>query len=149
MSGLAERLVRTSWPVLAGVWGAWLGAQGYRGIPYNADSFATTFALAFFSVFALIGLGAGLLVGAALGRLSDGLLRRLGAGPPAALAIATVVTALACWQIGEVVQARFPGFGRPACTPATPIAKSPAENACASPPPEDPRKRRLWDSECR
>jgi hypothetical protein len=42
--------VRLSWPLLGGVWGAWLGFGGYLRLPQNADSFATVLAL-FFLVF--------------------------------------------------------------------------------------------------
>ena len=142
--------VRVSWPVLAGAWGAWIGAQGYLALPHNADSFASMFALAFFSAFALIGFGAGILLGALVGGLAEMLLRRLGAASAVALGVATLLTVLACWQVAVVVKARYPGFRRPVVgSPATPVARPPTENPCARPPPENPRDRSLWDSECR
>lgn len=128
MSRPAGWFVRASWPVLAGAWGAWLGAQGYRGLPHNADSFASMFALAFFGVFALVGLGVGALTGAWVGRLAEKLVRRLGVAPAIALALATVVVAVACWSIGEAVQAKYPGLrrtdgGSPAKSVARPVPR--------------------------
>jgi hypothetical protein len=142
--------VRISWPLLGGVWGAWLGARGYLALPHNADSFAMLFALGFFSLFALVGLVAGMTLGVLIGGLVERLLRHLGAQPLVALSVATLLNVLVCWQLTGVIQAQYPGLSHPVSRPpVSSAAKPPTRNACARPPPENPRERTLWDSECR
>jgi hypothetical protein len=143
-------LARLSWPLFGGVCGARLGGQGYLALPHNADGFAMLFALGYFSLFALVGLVAGMLLGALTGGLVEKLLRHFGATLVSALSVATVVNALVCWQLAGVIQAKYPGLSRPvAKPPASSAAKLPAENPCARAPPQNPRERTLWDSECR
>ncbi|AGX88471.1 hypothetical protein Cenrod_2413 [Candidatus Symbiobacter mobilis CR] len=142
--------VRISWPLLGGVWGAWLGFGGYLRLPQNADSFGTVFALGFFSFFAWVGLFAGIASGALIGGLVERLLRRFGAGIASAVGVATLVNALVLWQIAGVVQAKYPGLRPPAAKP--PVSSTttlPPENPCAYPPPDNTKERAIWDSECR
>ncbi|MDP1860220.1 MAG: hypothetical protein Q8K82_16200 [Gemmatimonadaceae bacterium] len=106
----AAWVVRVSWPVLGGVWGAWVGFRGYLRLPDNADSFGTMLAAGFFGLFALGDLAIGVAVGALIGRSVEKLLRRSGVGVIAAMAVATLVNALILWQLAEWVQARFPGM---------------------------------------
>jgi hypothetical protein len=158
--------VRISWPLLGGVWGAWLGFAGYLRLPHNADSFAMPIAFWFFVSFALIGLIVGMASGALIGGLVENLFRRSGAGIGAALSVATLANALALWQIAFFVQANYPGLSAevpvrqvrnnslgvqpPAAGRATSATtKSPTQHPCADPPPAHPRERELWNSECR
>jgi hypothetical protein len=142
--------VRISWPLLGGVWGAWLGFGGYLLLPKNADSFGTVFALGFFSFFAWIGLFTGMAAGALIGGSAERLLRRFGAGIAGALSVATLVNALVLWQIAGLVQTKFPGLRGPAAKPPVySTIKLPSENPCAHPPPENAKERAIWDSECR
>ncbi|MDP1769919.1 MAG: hypothetical protein Q8L74_14095 [Nitrospirota bacterium] len=142
--------VRISWPVLGGMWGAWVGFGGYHGVTPNADSFAMVFVLGFYSLFALGGLVAGMTSAALTGGLVEWLLRRYGVGLAGAVIVATVVSALVVWQLSVVVQAKYPGLRPPAAKPAvsSPIRSSPA-NPCARMPPENSKERRSWDAECR
>lgn len=104
------RVVRLSWPVLGGAWGAWVGFAGYLRLPQNADSFAMLFALGYFILFACVGLAMGSALGAAVGGLVERLLRQVGVPIAGALCVATVVTVLALWQIAAMVQTTFPGL---------------------------------------
>jgi hypothetical protein len=60
-------VVRVSWPLLGGAWGAWVGFGGYLRLPQNADSFRMLFALVFFSFFAWVGFFVGMMLGALIG----------------------------------------------------------------------------------
>ena len=104
------RSVRVSWAALGGVWGAWLGFGGYFRLPHNADTFGTMIAAGFFGLFAFIGLFLGLAAGALIGGSVEKALRRSGAGPVAALGVATLMNAAVLWQIGRLVKAQFPGL---------------------------------------
>ncbi len=142
--------VRISWPLLGGVWGAWLGFGGYLRLPQNADSFATVFAFGFFSFFAWVGLLAGMASGALIGGLVERLLRRFGAGIAVAVSVATLVNALVLWQIVGLAQAKYPGLRHPDVKPpVSSTTKLPPENPCAHPPQENSKERAIWDSECR
>lgn len=144
------RAVRISWPVLGGVWGAWVGFEGYFRVTPNADSFAMVFVLGFYALFALAGLVAGMTSAALIGGAVEWLLRRVGVGLAGAVSVATVVSVLAVWQLSVVVQAKYPGLvplaGKSAVT--SPTRSSPA-NSCARIPLENSKDRGIWDSECR
>lgn len=144
------RAVRISWPVLGGAWGAWLGFEGYFRVTPNADSFAMVFVLGFYGLFALAGLFAGMTSAALIGGAVEWLLRRVGVGLAGAVSMATVVSALAVWQLSVVVQAKYPGLVPPAAKSvvSSPAKSSPA-NSCARMPPENSKERGIWDSECR
>ena len=119
------RAVRISWPVLGGVWGAWIGFGGYLGIAPNADSFAMVFVMGLYGVFAVVGLLAGIAIGGLTGGFVEWLLRRVGLGIAAALIVATVVNGLVLWQVAGFVQAKYPGLRTPAAKPsASSAAKS-------------------------
>ncbi len=150
--------VRILWPLLGGAWGAWLGFGGYFQIPYNADSFGSLLASGLFAFFAAVGLFAGAASSALIGGLVEWLLRRSGAGTVAALSVATLVNGLALWQIGDFVQAKYPGLRadsgikthRSNETGAlVPADKSSYQMPCSAPRPTDPRERANWDAECR
>jgi len=142
--------VRISWPLLGGVLGAWQGFGGYLRLPASADSFANLLASGFFGVFAWLGLFAGMGLGALIGGSVEKLLRRFGVGIASALGVATVLNALALWQIAGVVQARYPGLRPPAARPAVPSTNSlPSGNACAHPLVMNARERADWELECR
>lgn len=151
--GAGWRLVRLSWPVLGGAWGAWTGFGGYLRLPHNADSFGSLLALGFFVAFALAGLVAGGAAGALVGGVVDAGLRRLGVGVAAAVLAATVVNALAMWLIIGFVQEQFPGLRSqvPARVGQTaPAAPVPGRTgSCQEPPPAPSKERAVWDSECR
>lgn len=104
------RIVRLSWPVLGGVWGAWLGFGGYLRLPHNADSFAMLFALGYFILFACVGLVMGSALGAAVGGLVERFLRQIGVPIAGALCVATAVSVLVLWQVAAMVQTTFPGL---------------------------------------
>ena len=150
--------VRASWPLLGGAWGAWVGLGGYFQLPHNADSFATLLASGVFVFFALAGLFVGALSGAFIGGFVEWLLRRTGAGIVAALSVATVVNALALWQIGDYIQAKYPGLrayseikphrsNPPGAL--NPADKRSVQKPCSAPRPTDPGERASWDAECR
>lgn len=120
------RTVRISWPVLGGLWGAWIGFGGYLGLASNADGFATMFAMGFYVVFAVVGLLAGIALGWLTGGLIEWLLRRIGVGLAGALIVAIVVNVLVLWQVASFVQAKYPGLRSPAAKPS--ITKSSLEN---------------------
>ncbi len=159
--------LRISWPVLGGVWGAWLGFGGYARIPSNPDSFGSMLALWFFVFFAVIGLLAGAVAGALIGGAVEALVRRCGAGIAAAMLVATVLNALALWQISGFVQAKYPGLrsqaaeasggaGAAAARAAAvrgsgnPVPEPSRNNSCSEPPPPpQSRERTAWESECR
>jgi predicted lipid-binding transport protein (Tim44 family) len=142
--------IRVTWPLLGGVWGTWLGFGSYLRLPQNADSFATVFALGFFSFFAWVGLFAGMASGALTGGLVERLLRRFGAGIAGAMIVATLVNALVLWQIAGLVQTKFPGLRYPiAKPPAYSTTKLPLVNFCAHPPSKNSKERAIWNSECR
>jgi len=150
--------IRVSWPLLGGAWGAWLGFGGYFRLPHNADSFGMLFASGFYVFFAGVGLFAGAASGALVGGLVEWFLLRSGAGTVAALSVATLVNALALWQIGDFVQAKYPGLHadsrvNPQRSNATgtrpPDDKVFYQNPCSAPPPTDTRERASWDAECR
>ena len=71
-------VVRISWPLLGGIWGALLGFEGLLQLPYNADSFGTIFAQGVFIIAACIGLLTGCACGGLVGGLPENLLLRLG-----------------------------------------------------------------------
>jgi len=139
-----------SGPLLGGLCGAWLGFGGYLRLPQNADSFASVFAIVFFSFFAWAGLFAGMASGALIGGCVEWLLRRFGAGTAGAVSVATLVNALVIWQIVVFAQAKYPGLRHPDVKPSVSSTPKPApENPCAKQPPANTRERALWDSECR
>jgi hypothetical protein len=121
------------------------------------------FVLGGYSVFALIGLFIGIATGALIGGSVEKLLRLLGAGTVTAMSVATLVNALLVWQLVGFVQAQYPGLRSEEITKSPqrntrpPVADLPAssnnkfapQQSCASPPPEDPRQRAIWNSECR
>jgi hypothetical protein len=150
--------IRILWPLLGGAWGAWLGFGGYLRLPHNADSFGTLFASGFFVFFAGVGLFAGAASAALIGGSVELLLRRLGAGIVAALSVATLVNALALWQITDFIQTKYPGLrAESAAQPhrseaagaLTPADKGSYQKPCSESPPTDTRARASWDAECR
>lgn len=142
--------VRITWPLLGGLWGAWLGFGGYLRLPQNADCFANVFALSYFSFFAWIGILAGMASGALIGGLVERLLRRFGAGIAGAVSVATLVNALVLWHIVGLAQAKYPGLRPPDVKPSvSSTTKLPIDNPCAHPPFENSKGRAIWDSECR
>jgi hypothetical protein len=151
-------VVRILWPLLGGAWGAWLGFRGNFRVHLNADTFAPVFVLGFYALFALIGLIAGAALCALIGGLVERLLRYFGVGIVAALSVATLVNVLALWQIGDFVQAKYPGLraeraAKPHRSNApgklAPADKGSYQNPCSEPPPTDTKAREIWDSECR
>jgi len=151
-------IARIVWPILGGAYGAWLGFRGYFRVHLNADTFAPVFVLGFYAFFALIGLIAGAALCALIGGLVDRLLRYFGVGIVAALSVATLVNVLALWQIGDFVQAKYPGLraegaAKPHRSNApgerAPADKDSYQNPCSEPPPTDTKEREIWDSECR
>ena len=143
-------VVRVSWPLLGGVWGAWVGFGGYLRLPQNADSFGMLFALGFFSFFAWVGFFVGMMLGALIGGTIERLLRRLGVGMAAALCVATLANSFALWQIAGLVHASFPGLRHAIDRTVTPVTTDRSStNTCAHPPPVDARERESWDAECR
>ena len=147
-------IVRISWALLGGLWGAWLGFGGYFRLPSNADSFATFFATGFFSFFAVVGFASGMAVGALVGGLAEKLLRHLGVGTVGAALVATLVSAVVLWQVGSVVQAKLPGLRAlvpgPAVAPAvSPARETPPEQACEKQPPANSPQYASWEAECR
>jgi len=151
-------VVRIVWPLLGGAWGAWLGSRGYFRVHLNADTFAPVFVLGFYAFFALIGLIAGAASCALIGGLVERLLRYFGIGIVAALSVATLLNVLALWQIGDFVQAKYPGLraeraAKPhrsnAPSEFVPAEKGSYQNPCSEPPPTDTKERAIWNSECR
>jgi hypothetical protein len=151
-------VVRILWPLLGGSWGAWLGFRGYFRVHLNADTFAPVFVLGFYAFFVLIGLIAGAALCALIGGLVERLLRYFGVGIVAAFSVATLVNVLALWQIGDFVQAKYPGLrAEKAAKPhrsnapreLAPADKGSYQNPCSEPPPTDTKEREIWDSECR
>jgi hypothetical protein len=160
------RAIRISWPLLGGAWGVWLGFGGYLALAPNADSFGSVLALGYFAVFALVGLVTGAASGALIGGLVDAVMRRSGVGLAGAVITATLVNALAIWQLADLVQTRYPGLrahgpaklhmgGDPGArapavvAPMSSTTGSSSRTACSGPPPTQPKERGLWDSECR
>lgn len=150
--------IHVSWPLLGGIWGAWLGFGGYFQLPHNADSFGTFFASGFFIFFAGVGLFAGAALGALIGGLVEWFVRRSGAGIVATLSVATLVNMLALWQISNFVQAKYPGLRADNETKThrsnrtkvlTPADKGSQQNLCSGPVPTNTRERASWDTECR
>ena len=149
--------VRALWPLLGGVWGAWLGAGGYFGIDFSANGLAAILASGFFAGFAVIGLVAGAVTGAAAGGVAEWVLRRLRLGSVPALAGGSVACVLACASLSSAVQARYPGIHPPRAHRAGPLDgdadrardSRPRANPCQEAPPTDARERRLWEQECR
>ncbi len=152
-------IVRISWPLLGGAWGAWLGYRGYVHLPsYNADSAGSLLVSVFFLFFAVVGLFAGAASGALIGGLVEWFLRRSGARIVTALSVATLVNALVLWQIVDFIQVKYPGLRanssinshRSNETEALiPADKSSYQMTCSSPRPIDPKERVSWDAECR
>jgi len=150
-------VVRISWSLLGGVWGAWVGFGGYFQLPQNADSFGSLFASGFFVLLACVGFLAGAVLAVVIGGLVEGLLRRLGVGVAGAIGVATLMSAMILWQTAGFVQAKFPGLRPPAAV--NPHQRSdfggqsttelPRRNTCSDPPPTNPAERVSWDSECR
>jgi len=118
-------LVRISWPLLGGIWGALLGFGGLLQLPHNADSFGTIFAQGFFIIAACIALLAGCACGVLVGGLTEKLLLRLGVRATSAVCAATVVNAIVIWQLAGFIQNKYPGF-RP------PVEKSPSASPTSS-----------------
>lgn len=150
-------VVRVSWPLLGGAWGAMAGFGGYYRLVNNADSFVTMFAQGLFITTAIIGLFAGLTCGILVGGLTEKLLRYLGVRTTYALCVATVMNTLVIWQLVGMVQTKYPGF-RPPLTKFNAATKPKessthklySENPCAQPPPPANTKERAnWDAECR
>jgi hypothetical protein len=152
---VAQWAVRVSWSLLAGLWGGWLGAAAALRLPPNADSFGTLLAQGLFSILAVMGFVAGLAFGALVGGFAEKLLRRAGLGIAGALVVATLVNALACWQLVGAIQANYPGLGpdaarSPASSTRQPATVQPsADNTCAHPPAENSPLRPTWEAECR
>ncbi len=151
-------VVRIVWLLLGGACGAWLGFSGYFRVRLNADSFAPVFVLGFYAFFALIGLIAGAALCALIGGLVEKLLRYIGVGIVAALGVATLVNVLAVWQIGGLVQTKYPELSADRAVQLhrsnapgelAPADKSSYQNPCSESPPTDIKKREIWNSECR
>jgi hypothetical protein len=150
-------VVRISWLLLGGAWGAVAGFGGYHRLAHNADSFGMFFAQGFFITTAIIGLFTGITCGLLVGGLTEKLLRYLGIWTACAVCAATAVNALVIWQLVGIVQSKYPGL-RPPVTKSNAAAqpkeystyKLNSENPCAQPPPPESSKERAnWDNECR
>jgi hypothetical protein len=151
---VASWLIRALWPILPGLWGAWLGAGGYSHLNFTGDSFAQIFVGGYFALFAAIGLVIGMFTGALVGVCTEWLLRRLGLGLTPALLGASLVCFWACLTLSNAVQMRYPGVQTPAAKkadrPRSDIAPPPMmANPCLDKPPTEPAQRRAWEAECR
>ena len=143
-------VLRLSWPLLGGAWGAWLGFGGYLRLPHNADSLAMVFAAGFFGLFAWIGLLAGMAAGALMGALLETLLRRCHIGAVAAVSLATLANAMLLWQIAALVLTSFPGLRPPTVEQRVPATTQPVrQDPCAKQPPEHTQEHAQWALECR
>ena len=153
-------IVLIFWPLLGSAWGAWVLFRGpYSRLSHiNTDTFAPVFVWAFAVLFALVGLIAGAAICALIGVLVEWLRRRFGIASIAAIGVATLVNVLALWQIGDFVQAKYPGLRAETAEkshrsngPAeqTPADRGSYQNPCSEPPPTDTKERAIWDSECR
>lgn len=143
-------ILRLSWPLLGGSWGAWVGFGGYGRITPNADSFGSLLTLGFFTFFGAAGCIVGAVSAALIGGLGQWLLRRLSMPIVGAVCVATIVNALLLWQLADLVQARFPGLRAPLTAPgAAPKTPLRPDNPCTLPPPENPKERANWNAECR
>jgi len=151
-------VLRKCWPLFGGAWGAWLVVRRLLEMHWNADTFGSAAYLMFGVFFALIFFIVGAAIAALLGRLVESLMRRVGAGVAGAVVVATLVNALAIWQIGNVVQSKVPGLhardtarAQPTNAPVAGAAagKGSYQNPCATPPLPDSPERAGWDAECR
>jgi hypothetical protein len=106
-------VVRFSWPLLGGIWGALLGSVGMFQLPRNADSFGTLLAQGFFVFAGCVGFAGGCACGMCVGGLTEKMLQRLGVRAAAAVCVATIVNAVVLWQLAGFIQARYPGFRFP------------------------------------
>ncbi len=148
------------WPLLGGGWGAWVLFQGpYSRISsMSADSFAPFFAWAFAVFFAFVGMIAGAAICLLIGRFVDWLRHRFGITMIVAVAGATLVNVLTLWQIGNLLQAKYPGLKAESPTHQqrrktpekfAPNDKGSYRNPCLDPPPTVANERAIWDAECR
>lgn len=145
------------WPLLGGVWSAWLGFRGYFQVNLNDDTFAPPFVLGFYVLFAFIGLIAGASLCVLISILIKKLLKYCGVGIFSTLSVVTLVNVLVLWQVGSFVAAKYPGLNaeRSATTHAdvlkefVPIDHNSYQNPCLEQPPEDAKERQIWESECR
>lgn len=143
-------IARSSWALFGGIWGARIGFVGALALPYNADSFANFFANGIFGFYALMGSVTGMIAGVLVGTLTEWLLRSVGVANPSAVSFATVVSALALWVLGGIVQAKYPGLRPPISKPAVSSHElHPAERPCEIVVPEDSPQRASWEAECR
>ncbi len=153
-------IVLIFWPLLGGAWGAWVLFRGpYSRMSHmNTDTFAPVVVWVFAVFLAFVGLIAGAAICALIGGLVEWLRRRFGIAIIAAIGVATLVNVLTLWQIGDFLQAKYPGLR--AETAAKPHRSNPPgelapadqgsyQNACSEPPPTDTKERAIWDSECR
>lgn len=148
------------WPLLGGAWGAWVLFRGpYSRMSHmSVDSFAPVFVWGFAIFFALVGMIAGAAICALVGGLVEWLRRRFGIAIIAAIGIATLVNVLTLWQIGDFLQAKYPGLRAESATRKhrsnapgkfAPPDKGSYRNPCLDPPPTGTKERALWDAECR
>jgi hypothetical protein len=153
-------IVLIFWPLLGGAWGAWVLFRGpYSRLSHiNTDTFAPVFVWAFAVFFALVGLIAGAAICALIGGLVEWLRRRFGIASIAAIGVATLVNVLTLGQIGDFLQAKYPGLRAESATKQhrsnapgkfAPADKGSYRNPCIEPPPTDTKERAIWDAECR
>lgn len=152
------RLLRTCWPLFAGAWSGWLVVRRLLEMHWNGDSFGSAAYLMFGLCFAFIFFMVGAAIAVLLGRLVESLMRRSGAGVAVAVIVATLLNALAIWQIGNYVQSQVPALqardvpqAQRTIAPAADAAadKGSYQDPCATPPPADSPERANWDAECR
>ena len=143
-------IARSSWALFGGIWGARIGFAGALALPYNADSFASFLATGLFGFYAIVGFGLGMGAGVLVGALTEWLLRSVGVANPSAVSVATLVSALALWVLGGIVQAKYPGLRPPTSKPAVSSHElHPAQRPCEIIPPENSPQRASWEAECR
>ncbi len=153
-------IIRILWPLLGGAWGAWVLFRGpYSRLSHmNADTFAPAVVWVFTVFSALVGLIAGAAICALIGGLVEWLRRRFGIAIIAAIGVATLVNVLTLWQIGDYLQAKYPGLRaenlsrhhrRNAPEKIAPADNGSYRNPCLDPPPTDSKERALWNAECR
>ncbi len=161
---LIWRMVRTSWPLCGGAWGAWLVLRPLRGVSINGDSMAGVGVWIFGVFFIFIFFMVGAAIAALVGHLVHWLMRRGGVGVASAVTVATLASALAVWQAGELVLAQSAGLRGPGATKSRPPPtlraplkqplKPPSDqlaprSGCQQPRPTDATGAAMWDAECR
>lgn len=153
-------VIRILWPLLGGAWSAWFLFRGpYSRLSHiNTDTFAPVFVWGFAVFFAFVGLVAGAALCALIGGAVEWLRRRFGIAMIAAIGVTTLVNVLALWQIGNLLQAKYPGLRTEIATKPNrsnapgkfaPVDQGSYRNPCLEAPPTGTKERAIWDAECR